>query len=242
MPLGRNAAVLLAVALTAGTLVPGSVATIAGLTSQRPVTGNTFTTAANFGSTGLTFVGKADFLLTQATLPTFTPGDLAIVFAFKSSATAPALPAGWANIDSSSVSGGNANSARVGYRVLQAGDLTTGIWTNAAAVQVVVLRGQHAVTPIGGFASGNNSGTLLAYNALTLANTSGSSWVVGFAGHNTATNVNSPTVSGMTRRAPVVGSLGLHTAEGISSFSVGLYGSSVNLSGGWRTYAIEVRR
>ena len=74
-------------------------------------------------------------------------GDLALVFAYRDgSNTAPQLPAGWTNIASS---GANTNSSRVGRRVLQGGDTTTGVWTNATEVQVLVVRGQHPITPIG---------------------------------------------------------------------------------------------
>ena len=90
----------------------------------------------------ISFIGQATGT-TSATLPTFTAGDLAVVWAYRDgSTTAPTLPAGWTNINSS---GANTNSARIGYRILVGGDTTTGTWTNATEVLVHVYRG-HGVT------------------------------------------------------------------------------------------------
>ncbi|MDQ3938043.1 MAG: hypothetical protein M3253_05105, partial [Chloroflexota bacterium] len=238
----RRAVLVLAAALIAVTVLPAAVGrTIAAFTHQQNLVGNTFTTAASFGSNQLTYVGRASLSTSTVTLPSFQPGDLGIVFAFRGgSATPPSLPAGWTGIASSGASGSTSNSVRVGYRVLQVGDLTTGEWTNATAIQVIVLRGQDPYTPIGGVALGEGVGNLLSYSQVSLENTSGSSWVVGFGGHRAASDVYFATVTGMTRRGSVANNLGLHTAEGVSSFAARNYDMTVNGSNGWRTYAVEV--
>ena len=242
LPGDGGARLALAAALIVGTILPGALgSTIAAFTDGHSVGGNALTTAANFGPDPISFVGRAQSLSATVTLPSFAPGDLGLVFAFRAgSATPPSLPAGWTNVDGSGATGSTSNSARVGYRVLQAADLTTGIWANATAIQVVVLRGQDPYTPIGGFALDAAVGNQLAYGAVSLQNTSGSSWVVGFGGHRAASDVYFQTVAGMTHRSSFVNNLGLHTAEGVSAFPAVNYDSTVNGSNGWRTYAVEV--
>jgi hypothetical protein len=190
----------------------------------------------------ISFVGQGDSSGAVTVLPTFAAGDLAITFAYvNGNNTPPSLPAGWTNIASS---GANSNSSRIGYRVLQAGDTTTGTWTNATETGVIVLRGQHATTPIGVNvgAGGANNSNQISYTGFTLTNTSGSSWVVGFADHRTASDVYLKDVAGMTTRSGdnTPASLGCHTAEGVSTFATSNYTTTVNASSGWRSYAVEV--
>lgn len=189
----------------------------------------------------ISYIGKATGT-NSATLPSFSVGDLAVVFAYRDgSTTAPSLPSGWTNIGNS---GANTNSSRVGYRVLQSGDTTTSTWTNATSVVVMVYRGQDSTTPIGTSSGSGTASTTVTYNALTLQITDGSSWVLGVAGHrSTNTNLqNAPT--GMTNRATVVDATdeaaGHDSNGGISSW--GAQNVSVGgTSSGWRAWSIEIR-
>jgi hypothetical protein len=187
----------------------------------------------------LSFVGLNAASAASVSLPAFQLGDLALVHTYRDgSNTAPSLPAGWTNAASS---GGANNSSRIGYRVLQSGDSTTGTWTNATEIAVMVLRGQDAADPIGTVANLAANSDQLQYWAVDLEDTSGLSWVVGFAGHRTATDVNTKAVSGMTTRSGAVGALGAHTAENVSSFAISSYATTVNASASWRSFTIEVR-
>ncbi len=188
----------------------------------------------------LSYVGYASAASASVALPAFTAGDLAIVFAYRDgSNTAPSLPGGWTNRTSA---GGTSNSFRVGYRVLQASDTTTSVWTNATEIQVLVLRGQHPTAPLGtDQLAFNGSGTSITYTApLTLNVTDGSSWIVGLAGHRTATDVLSRTVTGMTTRSSggAATSLGAHT-EQAAAWATG-EAFTVNASSAWRSYVAEV--
>lgn len=188
----------------------------------------------------LSYVGGTAAATSSVSLPTFAEGDIALCLAYRDGSNSPpGLPSsGWTGI---AASGANNNSSRLGYRVLQGGETTTGTWANATEVQVVILRGQHSAAPIGANAPGGaNNSNQLSYTGFTLSDTSGTSWIVGMAGHGTATNVNSKAVSGMTTRSNGVTSLGAHTAEGVSSFSTSPYTTTVNASSGWRSYAVEV--
>lgn len=195
----------------------------------------------------LSHVGYASAAATSVALPAFTAGDLALVFAYRDgSNTAPSLPAGWTNIESS---GAGTNSSRTGWRVLQASDTTTGVWANATAVQVEVLRGQHLTSPVGQLtANGTNSNTI-GYDSVNVADaTAATTWLVGFAGHRTATDVNSRTYSGMTTRSSgsATSDLSCHTqADSFTDVGGGDFWfdevtAVVNASSGWRSLTIEI--
>jgi len=174
----------------------------------------------------------------SATLPTFTPGDIAYVWAFRDgSTTAPTLPAGWTNLNAT---GANTASARVAYRELQAGDTTTDTWANATSVEVEVYRG---VMPGGNVAVNGGSSTTVNYPALTLVNSSGSSRVLAFAGHrSTNTALETPPTGMVNLRSSVDATdhiAGHDTNGGVTAWT----SQNVSVGGtssGWRTAVIEL--
>lgn len=184
----------------------------------------------------ISYIGQATGT-TSATLPTHQAGDLIIGFAFRDgSNTAPSLPAGWTNIRSDGL---NTCSGRLAYKIAASSSETSGTWTSATSVVFLVYRG----AAIGANGSNTASSTTVNYPALTLNVTSGSSWIVGFAGHRSVdTNLqNAPT--GMTNRATSVDATdevaGHDTNGGVSSWS------STNVSAGgtasgYRSYVLEI--
>lgn len=169
-------------------------------------------------------------------LPFFEPGNLAIVHAYRNNSdTPPTRPAGWTSILSG---GGNGNSGTVGYRFLRNGDTSTGTWTNATAIQVIILDGA-AASPIGASARLDSSTSTLTTPALSLVVTNQTSWVVAFAGSK-GTDANTVDLSGTTTRSGSVGALALHTGQGVSTWSSQNYSSTVNAAGNW-TAAVEVK-
>ena len=189
----------------------------------------------------IAYVGLSAAATSTVTLPTFAAGDVAIVYAFRDgNVTPPSLPVGWTDISSEAL---NTASHRFGYRVLIAADTDTGTWTNATEVEVMVLRGQSAVTPIGDWTSDTtNNSNLIDYGGLTaMIRTDGTSLVAGFAAHRNATDVNAQTVSGMTIRSGSVGTMGAHTQANVTSFGTKGYQAVVNSSTGcWGSLTIEV--
>lgn len=188
----------------------------------------------------LAFVGSASASADNVALPAFTAGDqVAYVFAFRDgSTTAPSLPAGWTSIASG---GANTCSFRVGYRVLVGGDTTTGNWTNATEVEVVILSGVDLGVPFGTLsANGSGSSASMNFPALgTFRNPNGTSWVLLMGGHRTATDVSTVALTGTTNRSAVtVTTLGAHTKESTSSWSA--TAKTVNASSGWLTTGFEV--
>jgi hypothetical protein len=187
----------------------------------------------------LSYVGGNGANQPTVTLPTFAAGDIAIVFAFNGgNNTPPTLPTGWTNIASS---GANSHSSRIGYRVLQTGDTSTGTWTTATHIQVMVLRGQRATSPIGvniGQGGAANTNTPI-YTHFTLTSP-GSSWVAAFAGHGQATDVNTKNITGWTTRSVSVTALGMHTKELPPDNNTDATYPAVNQTAAWRSYAVEV--
>lgn len=185
----------------------------------------------------ISFVGIADAAAASVALPAFSADDVAFVFAFRDgSTTAPSLPAGWTNIDSG---GSNTCSFRCGYRILVGGDTTTGTWTNATEIEVVVLRAVDLGYPFGITSTNGGSSTSMNWPALgTFMNPNGGSWVLLLGGHRTATDVNSVALSGTTNRSPGTTALGAHTKEDTTSWAS--TSKTVNANSGWQTIALEV--
>jgi hypothetical protein len=187
------------------------------------------------GSTvAISAVGTAFAASNSVALPAFTGGDLALVFAYRGSNAAPGVPSGWQTVVSDN--GADSNSRSIGYRVLDGTELDTGTWANANAIEVIILRGQDADTPIGVHASGGSAGTTMTTPGLSGMGTSGHSWVVAFAGANSGANAT--TLSGTTNRNGTVSSLGLATGENRTTWTSQAYTGSV--VGPNRTDAVEI--
>jgi hypothetical protein len=186
----------------------------------------------------LSFVGYRSAIGSSVALPTFVTGDLALVAVYRDgSNTSPSIASGWTTL---AAQGANSNSLRIGYRVLQTGDSTTGTWTNATEIQVIVLRGQLDTTPIGAaFGIASAASSLIQYAGLTYTAPS-TSWGIGFAGHRTATNVNSASVTGWTNRSTgsTTPSVSCHTDASPTNLDPTDF--SVNTTAAWRSYVVEV--
>lgn len=163
-------------------------------------------------------------------------GDLILSFAHRDgSTTAPSLAAGYTNIANS---GANTNSARLAYKFSDGTETTGGTWTNATSVAVGVYRGCHPQMPAGDAQPGGAASGTLSFTALTMQNADSTSWVVGFAGSRTATDVGTNAPSGMATRSSATDVAIFDTGGGASSWSTQT--ASINASLGWRTYTVEL--
>ena len=181
-----------------------------------------------------------------ATLPSFSPGDIAVVFAFRDgSATNPTIPGTFTSI--TNTTDGTSCSVSMGWRRLVSGDTTVGTWTNASRVSVAVYRGLKQIgTPVGALSAGaNTTNASYAFPALTLSNSDGTSWVMRAAGHRSTNQQIETAPSGYTNRAASSGvdataETGLHDSNGgVSSVTSG----SVTISGtasGWVATSLEL--
>lgn len=181
---------------------------------------------------------------TSATLPSFQPGDVAIVFAFRDgSTTNPTVPAGWTNI--TNTADGTTCSASIGWRRLVSGNTTTGTWTNATGVVVVVYRGcEPFITPVGGGANGAGTTNTVTYTTFTMTRSNGTSWVVGFVGHRSVdTTIDSAAISGMTARTSGVNAnaeaAAWDTNGGVASWA-STNQTITGTASGWVTRTVEL--
>jgi hypothetical protein len=191
----------------------------------------------------ISFVGVAAGT-NSATLPSFASGDIAITFAFRDgNTTNPTIPAGWTNI--TNTSDGTSCSVSVGWRQLVNSDTTTGTWTNASRVVVVVYRGcEPFITPVGGGANSAGTTNTVTYGAVTMTRGDGTSWVLGLVGHrSTDTTVDSAAISGMTARGGGVDATAeahaWDTNGGVASWS-STNQTITGTASGWVTRTVEL--
>lgn len=183
----------------------------------------------------VSYVSSASAAAATVAMPTHQLGDLIIAFAYRDgSTTAPALPAGWTNIDNS---GANTNSARLAYKYAVSAAETTGTWTNATGIVIHVYRGTGG---IGATAVGGASSNTITYPALTLQRTDNTSWAVRFAGHRTATNLTTNAPAGYTARTGVATEAVGYDTNGTISTNPTTGTQSVNATSGYRAYTLEI--
>lgn len=187
----------------------------------------------------ISFVGANAAAATSVSLPAHQAGDTIIVAAFRDgSITAPSLPAGFSNLEAG---GANTCSMRVGWKRAASGAETSGTWTNATQIAVVVYRGASIISNNMSSLNGG-TGTSVNYSAQSpFINPSGSSWVVGFGGHRTASDVESAPTGMINRTSIGAGpELAAHdTNGGVASWSA--QNVTVNASSGWRTTVVELQ-
>lgn len=188
----------------------------------------------------ISFVGAQGNTGTTVTIPTHQSGDLILLFAYKDgSATAITTPTAGGTVPtwiSINFGGSSSNSTNFRYAVATGSNTTSGTWTTATEIFCLVYRGTKA---IGASAAANNTTNVISYPALTLNRTDGTSWVVGVAGHRSATNVEQAP-SGMTNRVSSGTEAAGHDTNGTAS-SWSAQTVTVNASSGWRSVTVELR-
>ena len=137
----------------------------------------------------------------SATLPAFQSGDCALVFAFRDgSTTNPTVPAGWTNL--TNTQDGTTCSISVGWRRLVNSDTTTGTWTNASRVSVVIYRGcEPFIAPfVLKAATAGTTNTAVTMTTVSMTRSNGTSWIVGSIGHRSVDTDLGTAWTGMTNR------------------------------------------
>jgi hypothetical protein len=183
-------------------------------------------------------VASATASTTSLTMPSGRQiGDLEVMFAYNSgAATVPTVPAGWLTLKSGS---GSTNAGVVAFRFCTNASDTSGTWTNATRLICVVYRGALAVgvSTAGAVASS----TSINYPASTLVAGDGQSWFLGFAGHRTATNVNTAP-SGMTNVTSVgTGPMAAaHDTNAVDASNWASTNVTVSASSGHVSFVVEI--
>jgi hypothetical protein len=188
----------------------------------------------------ISFVGAQGNTGTTVTIPAHQSGDLILLFAYKDgSATSITTPTAGGTVPtwiSINFGGGSFNSTNFRYAVATGSNTTSGTWTTATEIFCLVYRGTKA---IGATAAANNTTNVITYPALTLNRTDSTSWIVGVAGHRSATDVEQAP-SGMTNRVSSGTEAAGHDTNGtVSSWSAQTV--TVNASSGWRSVTVELR-
>lgn len=189
----------------------------------------------------ISYVGSQGNAGTTVTIPTHQSGDLILIFAYRDgNNAAPGTPAAGGTVPTWNLigsSGGNTNSSNFRWALATGSTTTSGTWTNATELVCLVYRGAKVVGNSAG--SSGNASTTVTYPALTLDRTDNSSWVVGVAGHRTATNVD-VAPSGMTNRAFAGTEAAGHDTNGtVASWSQQTV--TVNASSASRSWTVELR-
>jgi hypothetical protein len=180
-------------------------------------------------------ISSAAAQTSSATITTPTAGDVILVFAHRDgSTTAPTLPAGYTTIITGN---SNTNSERVGFKYSDGTETTSGTWTNATSVAVGVYRGCDPQVPYGAVLDNGGASTTPATSTLTMQAADGTSWVVAFAAHRTATNLNQ-SLANLTLVTSAT-DIGISDSNaGVSSYTGGSI--TVNANSGWRTATLEL--
>ena len=144
-------------------------------------------------------------------------GDLVVLFVYGgNSISAPSAPSPTTTTPAWNIrdnpTGANANAMTVAWYKADRNDHTSGVWGAATNIIAVVIKGQHATTPLGGYAqAGSTAAGSATAPATTLTRTDGTSLVLHALGHRSGLNFttwNAPP-AGYTQRAQGVTGNGL---------------------------------
>jgi len=83
------------------------------------------------------FISAVSALATSVSLTTHQKGDIFIAAALRTNNVTASLPAGWIGLSSA---GTGSLSLRLGFRVAQSSSDTSGTWTNATGLSIIILR------------------------------------------------------------------------------------------------------
>ncbi len=186
----------------------------------------------------IVFRSAASANSSSVSITTPTSGDVILVMAYNNaSTTIPTLASGYTSVDTQAP-GGSSNAARLAWKISDGTETTSGTWTNATQVVVLIYGGVKS-SPVGAFLASTGNSASLSYATLTLNVTSGSSWVAGVGAAKGATaGMNGTTTALTSSRTNVTTANGLDTNAGVTSFAAQTL--SVTGSGRWITWSVEI--
>ena len=182
------------------------------------------------GAPDIEFIGAAGAGAETVSVPTHRTGDLIIVQAVDGGLATITVPGDFTEVETGTWS-------RCGYKFAASASETSGTWTNAGDLSVVVYRNVRA---IGDTATSVSFGGVVTFPALTLQNSSGRSWVVGALGFiSTLSGDQADAPTGMTSRNTSGGTgelSAIHdTNGGVTSWS-----AQTLDNGSYRAFTIEL--
>lgn len=179
--------------------------------------------------------------VSSAEIPLHAVGDIIIAGAFRSNSnTVPVLPSGWTEIASGF---GNQRALMVAYKFASSTSDIVEEFTGANNFVAHVYRGV-APQPIGDVQQMTSGTAIMTFPALTLQNSSGSSWVVGVGGISAGGQAVEIPPSGMVNRTnrAVSGNeiVGHDTDGGVTEFTQRTGGGTGGVQ--YRTVAFELKQ
>lgn len=197
----------------------------------------------------MTVQGSAGATSTSVAIPAHAAGDLILVFVRNASNTVATTPAAGGTVPAWNVlqtGGANTLSLVSAYFVATASTTTTGTWTGATHIVVLVLRPASGNTiSVRGSSTGNGAAvTTVVYPALTTL-TDGSTWGVriGCRGPVATEMATVPSAGWVNQIVWPAGSgavLGVHTFAGLTSSPAADTVTTTGTSGAYRAHTIEV--
>lgn len=175
----------------------------------------------------------------SAVIPATQIGDLILVYSYSQNSTVPTKDPSFATVVAITPA---LSSEILGYKIATSTSETTGTWTNSEGMIVQVYRSSTGSLSIGSSPStfGFGSGTTVRYDTITLDDSSGSSWVAGFAGHNSNNGALNTPPTGMTNRefftSAALRAAGHDTNGGVTSWVQ----TDVSIGGSAGSYATVV--
>lgn len=130
----------------------------------------------------ISVVGVASAAAASVTLPAHQAGDLILVSVRRASTTPPTTPAAGGTVPTfvdAQSGGANTLSLKTSVAIATASNHTSGTWTNAAHIIVIVLRGSAGALSVGASSTTDAASTqTIVYPALTMNSLGGSSAVI----------------------------------------------------------------
>jgi len=195
-------------------------------------------------------LGGSSITSSSIALPTHKNGDLILIFAYRgTSNTPPSVPTSsattptWITMGSS---GSNGTSSILAYAFATRSNHTSGTWTNATRLFVIILQN---VASFGRVVGNSGSSNSINYPELTPQNINGTSVICAFGVHALASstsgidtpptgmrlyfgsNTSSREVFHYSNRGTETGGLGSFSSSNISNI----------FSGAWRTWVFELK-
>ncbi len=177
-------------------------------------------------------VGSNSAEASSITIPAHQVGDLILIWAWRENTTNATIAAGYTNI--TNTTDGTTCSISMGWKIATSNAETSGTWTNATSMMVIVYRGARSVSA--NFSTAT-TGATQTWNAVTLKGNK--SWLAGFVGHRSidTTTLNTPP-TGLTNLQHLQGAtsdIACHDSNGVVLLN---YATNTTTSGGTNSGAI----
>lgn len=190
----------------------------------------------------ISFVGSASSSLTTITPPSHQTGDLFLILAFRDgSNSTPTIPSDYKQIQTVTA---NSAGSMFAFKLATSNAETGGTWANATGLILLVYRGVDQNTPLGGSGAATAASTTVTYPSVAMANTTGTSWVVGMAATRSIdTTIETPPTN-MTNRVDLLDATDEVAGHDTNAGVTGWPTSTVSIGGtssGWAGFTVEIR-